>query len=189
MMPYIYFIYVTSFFILWVVLWIYHIKISRLVLARNFWMIGVFAALHGTSDSIEFFANTTSWNVELEIAGRVLMIASFCFLIQFGSSSVAVAYRKPLFNLLSLVFVIPLSIVIAINIRNINYGEIFTRYLLGMPGSILTSSGLLLQIPELRKLYDPSLYRHILTAAIGFFFYAIFAGVIGPEASSTRHRS
>jgi diguanylate cyclase (GGDEF)-like protein len=52
---------------------------------------------------------------------------------------------------------------------------------LGAPGILLTSYGLILQLPELKKLANPAAIRSLKLAAAAFLVYALFTPIV-PEA-------
>lgn len=181
-MIYIYQIYGLSFFILWAVLWVYHIKIVRFPLGRNLWMIAVFAVCHGMSDWINmlFFVKQIESDI-FRIAGLVLLAASFYFLIWFGVRGIAVKHTKHLVDLAPLLLFTPVILITALSSNKFLMGEVFSRYLLGVPGALFTYYSLAVQIPEIKINY-PEIARDLRSASIAFIFYAGFTGLVVPEA-------
>ena len=182
-MVYIYLIYGLSFFILWTVLLIYHMKLSRFPVARNLWMIGLFGLSHGISDwLIMLIAIQNLQGTIFKIISIGLLILSFCFLIQFGISTIQLKRREPILNLL---LVLPLAALLFIIIAAENkflMGDIFSRYILGVPGSLLTFYALFMQIEDVKKMDQPTLVRDLKSASFGFLCYGFFSGLVVPEA-------
>jgi PAS domain S-box-containing protein len=62
-------------------------------------------------------------------------------------------------------------------------GDIWARYLLCAPGTLLTMFGLLMQGPQISKMGQPSVMRNLTSAALVFGFYGVAAGLVVKEAA------
>ncbi len=182
-MIYIYLLYGLSFFILWTILLIYHMKLSRFTLARNLWMIGLFGLTHGISDWLIMLIVVQNVQEPIfKIVSLVFLIVSFYFLIQFGLSTIALKRKKIVLNMLPVLLFSVLIFIIITSDQKFLMGGIFSRYLLGIPGSLLTFYALSSQIADLRKMGRPALVRDLKFASIGFLCYGFFSGLVVPEA-------
>lgn len=182
-MVYVYLVYGLSFFTLWTIMWIYHMKLGKFFLARHLWMIGLFAMTHGMSDWTGMLVTMQKVrNPFVGILALGLLVASFFLLVQFGACGIAAKYNKRSLLLLPLLLLIPVAVLTALSSNTLLAGEILSRYLLGAPGALLTFYALRQQMPEIRKTGQPQLVRHLRLASAGFLMYALFTGLIVPEA-------
>ncbi len=183
-MIYIYLIYGLSFFVLWTVLLIYHMKLYRFTVARHLWMIGLFGLSHGISDwLIMLIVIQKLQEPVFKIVSLVFLIVSFSFLMQFGLSTLALKRRKKkALTILPVLLFAVLIFIITTSDQKFLMGDIFSRYLLGLPGSLLTVYALLLLTPDLKKMGRPALVRDLKFAALGFLCYGFFSGLVVPEA-------
>ncbi len=182
-MIYVYLIYGVSFFILWTVLWIYHMKLGRYRLSQNLWMIGLFAISHGMSD-------WTTMLIELEqlqapvfrVVSLCLLIVSFLFLIEFGIHTIGSHRNVRILSLLPLSLLVSLIVLSTLVPDKFLVGEIGARYLLGVPGGFMTFYALALQVTEIKQIPQPGLATNLKLASFSFLFYMVFTGLIVPEA-------
>jgi PAS domain S-box-containing protein len=181
----VFFIYGLSFFILGLSILLYPRKNSSFRTARSLWMIAGFGIAHGTNEWIDMFMMIYPNHVAgLEIARMVTLPSSFLFLVCFGAVEIA-AFRPKFTSLKILPFVLAgawLGIFI-FSTNRFFWGDIWARYLLCVPGVMLTSYVLLLNVPQFRDMKLHRIVSHTQLAAITFFLYAILAGVIVKEAN------
>ncbi len=188
MMDFVFFIYGLSFFALGLSIVSRVKQGSDYALARHFGLLATFAFLHGLLEWLDLWlivhphdaSQTTDW------ARSFLCLTSFAFLYEFGRNALADCQFDtdlfyPLHHVLFLVccfgltfFFVPESIA-AINTAS--------RYFLGFIGSTMTAVGLFFYF---RRVLQPALTQQNLgsiriacyTAAVAFFGYGFFAGLI-----------
>jgi len=187
-MEVVFFIYGLSFFILGLSILIYPKRGSSFRTARNLWLIAGFGLAHGINEWIDMFMmiyesneNIVLW---LEITRMVTLPGSFLFLVCFGVVEIA-AYRRK-FTSLKFLPVVLAGVWLGIFIFSTNrffWGDIWARYLLCVPGAMLTSYVLLLIVPQFRNMKLYRIVRNTQLAAFTFFLYAILAGLIVKEAN------
>lgn len=177
----VYLIYGLPFFILWTVLWVYHIKMGQAPIARNLWMIALFAIFHGMGDWTNMLVSVQQpENPIFRTCGLALLFLSFCFLILFGVSGI-LRHGRGRIAILAGAILCAISLFAAAGGRP-DYVEIWMRYLLGAPASILACIALFSQLEIYEDTKYPNLTLYLRTAAIGFLFYGLFAGLVVPEA-------
>ncbi len=179
----VYLVYGLSFFILWTVLWAYHMKLGVFRLSQNLWLIGLFAISHGMSDwigmlvGLQTLQDTAFQSIELG-----LLIASFLFLIAFGVRTTDLHRYGAWTLLIPFLLLVPVLLVIIFSRDRFLSGDIAARYLLGIPGGMMTFYALARQVPELRKINYAGFETNLKIAAYAFLFYTVFTGMIVPEA-------
>lgn len=186
-MIFVFFIYGLVFFILGFSIFLYPGKESAFKLAKHLRLLGVFGITHGVNEWIGMFILIQGpvGVLPLEAAGFVLLPVSFYFLIQFGTRSIVELKEKSSLPAAVLPIALPMLWAIAVvsSSDRILAGDIWARYALGLPGTVLTSYALLLQSSELRS-FRPEAAKRCLKAAAGVFLaYGVLAGLIVPEAS------
>ena len=185
-MIFVFFIYGLAFFILGFSIYLYPKKSSMLLLAKHLWLIGVFGILHGLNEWIDMFILI---QVPLDIgflnnARFFILPASFLFLLLFGVRTLIETNKK--YQLLKVLPVgLPLLWVVFALIshdRNIS-GDIWARYLLAVPGTMLTCLALTTHFPEMKRTNAPMPLGSLRMAANAFFLYGILAGLVVKQGS------
>lgn len=183
-MIYIYFIYGLSFFSFGLAVLLYP-KMSTLIkLGKHFWLIGVFGIIHGMHEWIDMFILIVQAKPPLvEMINFVLLPLSYLFLLYYGLISIA-EQKKISYTSVKLVMVALVLIFSLLSFQNDNLylaGNIWARYLLGIPGIFLTSYALFMQkgAESTSTLRLAKVYLLILSFA--FFMYGIFSGIVVPE--------
>jgi signal transduction histidine kinase len=195
----VYFVYGLVFFILGVVILVQTRTYSRLRLAQNLPWLGWFGILHGLNEWGEIFVPIHVSNMGaqyfsvLNFIHHAVLAFSFWCLFQFGIELI-----RPSSRVWRFIRLIPTIILIAWAIGPMIVGYIFTpnvenwhgfayamtRYMLCIPGSILSGIGLIRQANlQIKPLKVPVIREMLFIAAGTFFAYAFFAGVIVPKAN------
>ncbi len=182
----IYFIYGLSFFIIGLSIIIYPKKSSAFKLTKDLWLIAFFGILHGINEWMEMFIIIERASPSIvsifQISRSITLPLSFFFLFQFAVNVIFENRSKLLKILPSVIFMSCFAITL-IPRENFLMEDIWTRYLLAVPGIFLTSYALFLQVYEFK---GPNLRKvriNLRLAASAFFFYGIFAGLIVPHAN------
>lgn len=202
-MVFVFFVYGLSFFILGLSILIYPKKDSMFKLARHLNLVAGFGLVHGMNEWLDMFLEigksdpaffgtpesiylltSSQWVFLIKTMRMVALPVSFLFLVMFGSRVVC-EMKKKCFLLKALPVILAglwLLIFVASE-DHFRMGDICARYLLCIPGAILTAWGLLMYLPQLEKAQLPVVIRHLKLAGIAFFGYSILAGLIVKKAS------
>jgi len=158
---------------------IYPKKESAFRLAGHLRLIGLFGVLHGLSEWAEMFMLMGVQGGLLKAARTVLLPLSFFFLLRFGADVVAGDKKKPALRAAPALLLL-LWTALFLGTRSIKTADISARYLLGAPGTLLTSYALFRQMPVFKGL-GPARSGLGLSAGV-FFLYGLMSGLIVPEA-------
>jgi hypothetical protein len=180
-MIFIWFIYGLAFFALGLVIIVYPKKGSVFKLANYIWLIAGFGILHGINEWLDMFIDLGEPFPPgvLKVIRMATLVGSFLFLLRFGTK--AISERKNKYRLLQIlpaVLFILWAIILAICGDHLLMGDIWSRYLLCAPGTLLTAFGLFLHIPQFKETKLQGAIINLQICAITFMFYAVFAGFI-----------
>jgi PAS domain S-box-containing protein len=116
----------------------------------------------------------------LEISRMVFLPVSFLFLVRFGTKVIAESKKKflPFLKALPVILIAIWAVIVAASNQQFVMGDIWSRYLLCVPGTFLTAYGLTLLLPQFEKTKSSVVTRHLKFAAVVFFLYGILAGLI-----------
>jgi PAS domain S-box-containing protein len=185
-MTIIYFIYGLSFFILGFSIFLYPKKGSSFQLTPSLWLIAAFGILHGIDEWVDMFAliRGTEAGVSFRAASLILSGSSFFFLALFGATIAAQRTKRYRVALNAAPYLLSglWILIVVFSGKPFTIGEIWARYLFGLPGSLLTSYALISQVPELARRQVPEIRRHLKVSASAFLAYGLFAGLIVPQA-------
>lgn len=197
----VFFVYGLAFFLMGFSI-AFHVKRpSTFRLARYLWLLAGFGLLHGLAEWAYIFyppsLDVGSWETlsgaVLNSSHAMLVAFSFVFLFAFGGSllSSTLGWRQWL-RWLPVIILPVWGWVFLFNPPRgsqqqldqwLGFAEIASRYLLALPGAVLTGIALYLQRGEIRGLQNPPLERVLLWAAGAFTFYAFAGGLVVPYAS------
>ena len=180
----IYFLYGLAFFTLGTSTLFYPKQNSRFQIAKTLSLIALFGIFHGMNEWIDMFKllQKPTGITPLIVVGTIILPVSYFFLLLFGTKSLSQLNNKYSgLNRLPILLLITWIIITTTSTHYFLIGNIWARYLLGVPGTFLTSYALILYLPYFKK-NIPSITLNIKIAAITFFFYGIFSGIIVPEA-------
>jgi signal transduction histidine kinase len=178
----VWFVYGLAFFTLGLVVLVYPKRGSQFDLARHLWMVGVFGLVHGLNEWLDMFIRLGG-PFPPDVLTQVRMIVlpvSFFFLVRFG---VTILSRNAeghhfLRMIPSLLAAGWLAIVLVGGLFNQPLmANTWARYLLCVPGTILTACALFVQVPRFKAMELHSIARNLITAAVTFLAYGVFAGL------------
>jgi PAS domain S-box-containing protein len=177
----IFFVYGLVFFILGFAVLFYPKKDSEFKLADYLYLVAGFGLLHGINEWIDMFLLIEPYS---DMRAFVLVRAftlpvSFICLVQFGARSIPTSRRgfRWLWPAAPVLWAVWLGAFLS-GPRNLLMWDIWSRYLLCLPGAMLTGWALALQLPEIRKTNSRGTITSLKVASISFFFYAIIAGAV-----------
>ena len=185
MMALVFFIYGLAFFILGFAIMLYPKKKSEFILADYLYLIAGFGILHGINEWLDMFIliSQSSDTYALEIIRAATLPVSFLFLIHFGSKTIPLVRKNcVLCGFFTPAFFIVWLLVFLSGPHNLLMWDIWSRYLLCVPGAILTARGLMVQLPDFRKTRFRRAIISLKIAAASFLCYAIIAGLIVKKA-------
>jgi diguanylate cyclase (GGDEF)-like protein len=179
-MIYIFFFYGLSFFTLGISVLFFPKRGSEFRIAKTIAFIALFGIFHGLHEWTEMFGmiqNSDSAAVTTPLS-LLLLPVSYYFLVIFGMKSIlkddapflAVQAAPAGLFVLWIIFTAAAG-------RHFLMGDVWARFLLGVPGTILTGYALLKQLPYLRQI-NAYVYKNAAIAAFTFFLYGFFSGVI-----------
>lgn len=184
-MPAVFFVYGLAFFVLGMAIFLCPKKDSAFKLASDLWLISAFGILHGLNEWIDMFIliQKPMDSIAVKILRVIILPVSFLFLVQFGVK-IILGHKKKYSILRALppaLFLI--WIIITVSSRQwFLAGDIWARYLLGVPGIFMASYALNLQIPAFKKERMPGVVVNLRLAAGAFMCYGFFSGLVVPEA-------
>jgi len=178
----VWFIYGLAFFTLGLVILVYPKGGSRFELARHIWMVGVFGLMHGLNEWLDMFIRFGG-PLPPDLLAQVRMWvlpASFFWLVRFGATILSRNAKGPHFlRMIPMILAVGWLVILLLGEPSSRplVGNIWSRYLLGMPGAFLTAWALLDQIPRFRRMGLHSITRNLAIAAATFLVYGIVAGL------------
>jgi signal transduction histidine kinase len=183
----VWFVYGLAFFVLGLAILLYPKKDSRFELARHIWMVGVFGIVHGLNEWLDMFiAIGGPIPPALAEQGRMVTLpTSFFFLVFFGVT--ILSRNKGKRRLLRAIPFLLIAVWVAIFLlskpdHRLLMGDIWSRYLLCLPGTVLTAWGLFSQVPGFKVMRLHSITRNLEIAAATFLVYGVLAGVFSKKA-------
>ncbi|MFW6183859.1 MAG: GAF domain-containing sensor histidine kinase [Chloroflexota bacterium] len=189
-----YLLYGLAFFTLGLAALLESRRSSGLLLGRQLPWLAAFGFVHSFVEWSELLLHTTTQEPlrsALSAGHFFLLPLSALLLIRFGVGLISEAGPLPGWLLLSpAVLLVPMmlvgayALVVTITEPGLEVaGDIWSRYLLFLPGALLATAGFLRQARELDASYSPRVRSMMTGAGVTFFLYAFFAGLIVPEAS------
>lgn len=177
-----FFVYGLTFFLLGITILVYPRRVSHFKLAQDLKLIAFFGILHGLNEWFDMLNAIQGFEPpSLKIAKLVLLASSFYFLISFGIKAIAEKKGGGLFLKAIPLVLLAFWAIISFTGNMLLYGDIFARYLLGLPGTLLTAYGFILHIPEVRNTKAGTLNFLKSTAGV-FIIYGFLAGLVVPQA-------
>ncbi|MDD5459750.1 MAG: ATP-binding protein [Phycisphaerae bacterium] len=177
----VWFIYGLAFFILGFGIFIYPKKGSVFRLANHIWMIAAFGILHGINEWLDMFITIGEpFDAEvLKFLRMLTLCTSFLFLVLFGSKIIAETNNQyRLIRIIPTALFAAWALVFILSGERFLAGDIAARYLLCVPGTILTALALSTQISELRTTRLRGVTRCLQIAVVAFLFYGFAAGLV-----------
>lgn len=193
------FIYGLAFFMLGVVVALRYRRHSQFRLAKRLWLLSTFAIMHGLAEWGLLFipiqqaflsegVRETLWGIQV-----LLWATSFLFLFVFGMY--LIRDRFPVARHVEYVPLVIFGLWLArfalepvlhpgflMSQAWYNTADLWSRYLLALPGSVAAGIGLMMQRHDLRQVEMPRRDWYINVALIGLLGYGLAEGMIVPEA-------
>jgi len=184
-MVFTFFIYGLSFFSLGIIIYIYPRTNTQLKLADDLWLLANFGLSHGVNEWLDMFILIAPEHAA--ILGDVRMVVlpiSFFFLVQFGMNNlVKIKNKNAALKLVPFCLLAFWIIITGVSSQKLLIGDIAARYLLCVPGTLLTAYALMLHLPDCSHIHQPAHLKHMMKLTAGsFIFYGFFSGIIVPEA-------
>lgn len=190
------FVYGSVFFLMGFGILLKNRQHSRFKLAKSLHWLGLFGIVHGLADlghvfiPIQQLYSSEQTYLILRIIQIIINALSFMFILQFGISLWTNTEKKwyKLKYMPILVFILWLSFFIAINYRTdlewILISDIWSRYLIGFPGALISGYAILLQKNEFYKLSSPRSSRALQFVGFSLITYSFASGLIVPPSSA-----
>ncbi|KUO53627.1 MAG: hypothetical protein APF76_12540 [Desulfitibacter sp. BRH_c19] len=172
---------------------------SRFSLAKSLHLLALFGILHALADwghvfiPIQQVYSSEQTYLILRVIRIIVNALSFMFIVQFGVSLWTNTKERwyKLKYLPAIMFVLWLFFIIAsilyFDLKNnldwIRISDIWSRYLMAFPGSILSGYAILLQKKEFNKFGFPKFFRALEFAGISMIVYGFSAGLVVPPGS------
>lgn len=192
-MELVFFIYGLAFFVMGVAVALEARRTSGLAFGRHLPWLAAFGLTHGLVEWTDLFIMIEPAGLppdSLVLARTVLLPLSTLCLVRFGAGLVCQAGPLPdWLTLTPLVLLVPGTLLIAYALVLIathptwpTAADVWSRYLLYLPGCLLAGMGFLRQRRHLDRTGLAPARNLLLGAAVAFFFNAVVAGLIVPRA-------
>lgn len=198
-MDIIFLIYGLSFLVLGLTIFVLPREDSRFSLVGSIWLLGVFGISHGCLEWMDLWTmKVCGANPFVDAAKPFVLLVSYFFLVEFGSRLVrdslpatlrASAVRWLLDARIHISLLGGILVAAYLSDNFLPSLVIWSRYLLGFPGSILAGAGFLLYChyrirPVLTQTEFLPMKHACYVAAFAFIAYAVFGGLVVPRAPS-----
>ncbi len=188
----VFFVYGLAFFVLGLAVALQSRRHSRIALARHLWLLATFGIVHGVYEWGAVFIPIQQTYSDLAAVNILYLIrlaletVSFFALFQFGVELLAEGPRARYLRFLPIVLLglwgAAISIIWAMGDLPFaawrDIGDIFARYLLGMPGASFAAVGLGHQARQVNRMDLPRIARYFRGAAWVFAAYALSSAVV-----------
>ncbi len=188
----VFFIYGLAFFILGLAAALQSRKRSRIALARHLWLLATFGIVHGIYEWGAVFIPIQQNYLGVDAVNvlvflRLLLEAvSFFTLFQFGIELIPLGSQTSRLRLLPLglfslwaIIVLLLEFLTTLPFLDVRtLGDIFARYLLGVPGASAAAWGLWQQARQVNQMDLERIARYFRGAALVFTIYALSSAVV-----------
>ncbi|MDA8155296.1 MAG: sensor histidine kinase [Actinomycetota bacterium] len=183
-----YLLYAFPFFIISIIILVHIERDSQFFFAKNLWLLALFAVTHGTHELIEMLSGFEEpARNTINFADAFTLAFSYYCLLQFGINCLVKCKQlSAWYRLLPTALAIPWVAILATAHIDMGIfggeGDVFARYILGIPGCFLTAYAFMSQRPGLKNTGQPALVRAATLTATGFVFYGLLSGLITPPA-------
>jgi PAS domain S-box-containing protein len=185
-MEIVFFIYGLSFFVLGLAILVYPKKGSSFRLGAHLHLIAGFGLVHGINEWLDMFIliQKLKPTLFLESVRMVTLPVSFVFLVQFGvTGMIESRNRHPLLRALPLALAVIWGVIVAASEERFLMGDIWARYLLCVPGTVLTAYALRVHLPQFERTRLRGAIGNLKSGALVFCLYGILAGLFVPRAA------
>ncbi|MFQ6058578.1 MAG: GAF domain-containing protein [Anaerolineae bacterium] len=196
-MIFVFFVSGLSFFVMGLAIAVEAVMVRRHRLIGHLWLLAAFGLLHGLSEWATMFGQMQAQYVGpmslglSEVAKLTLMALSFACLLQFGLELLPPPLSAPrwpralppiLFLLWGLSSLAPAIMGADLGGESLIRSEVWARYSLGLPASLLTAYVLLSRARLLSRTGKQQAARGLMRAGVAFVFYGLLAGLVVPQA-------
>lgn len=183
----VFFVYGLSFFVLGLAVLIYPKKNSLFTLATDVNLVAWFGIIHGINEWLDMsLLIHEHMNIMPVLVIRAAILPlSFLFLVAFGVRTIA--HSRPRYSSLKLLTAIIAFTWVAIVLfssRRFLMGDIFARYLVCVPGTVLTSYALGLHLSQLEDTKLRCVIGNVRFMMVVFVVYGFLAGIVVPSEAS-----
>ncbi len=183
----VWFIYGLAFFVLGLVILVYPKKDSKFDLAHRIWMVGAFGVIHGLNEWLDMFIRIGGpLPPDLLAQARMFVLpVSFFWLVLFGTTILSAnARRGHMLRVIPALLAVGWLVALLLDepARRPMVENIWSRYLLCLPGTLLTAWALLFEMRRFRAMGLHAVTRNLAIGAVTFVAYGIFAGVFVRKA-------
>lgn len=181
----IYFVYGLSFFVLGSAVFLQFRRESAFGMSRQVWLLGLFGLLHGANEWVDMFVLVAPEHAgELSLLRAILLVTSFYCLALFGGRTIDASNvgDSPFFRSLPHGLLTVVIIMIIFSHDSMMAVNLWSRYLLALPGSLMAAYGLFFGTEDIRETKNRREIWNLKLAATGFGLYAFFAGLIVPDS-------
>lgn len=152
------------------------------------WLLAFFGFTHGIHEFIELLMLYREENYYLYIIKSIFLLISLIFFFLFGYSLINMSIRKKTSVLFPVIFFILGFFIITYFegkvITTHTQFEIYTRYILGFPGAIMSSFGFYLYYrSEVDKFDKMKVKKYFIYSSVFFLGYGILGGLFVPVES------
>jgi len=196
-MVYVFFVYGLAFFVMGLAVALENRRTAGLKLWASLWFLAAFGILHSLVEWIEMFmlipcpALGLDKSIYFPLFGAIMLPLSAALLVHFGTRLITTTTNKfgwliwaapALFVLW--IFYSTLPPLLAGSDFNvwIRDSGIYARYLLYLPGSLLSAAGIALYEREFKGMNFPQIARSCRWAAVAFAINTVVAGLVVPAA-------
>ena len=191
----VFFVYGLSFIVLGIVVSVRPKEDSHFELARFIWMLAAFAFVHGLLEWMDLWKTVRGDNPTLELARPIVLFVSYIFLFEFGRHLLLASFAPALACRLASHLLSPALLVVMLSGILLALGfadekklglSIWSRYLLGFTGSMLTGCGFIVYgeirlRPALIAKDFPPIRHACQMAGFSFCVYAFLGGLVVPR--------
>ncbi|MBE0537946.1 MAG: PAS domain-containing protein [Phycisphaerae bacterium] len=174
-----------AFFILGFAVAFYPKNNSAFKLSEHLYLIAGFGLVHGVGEWLNMFLLIEPFTdaKALVLARALALPVSFICLVQFGAR--AIPLNRPKFAWLRpaapVLWMIWLGAFLS-GPRDLLMWDIWSRYVLCLPGAVLAGWALALQLPHLKAIKHRDILAGMKIASVSFFLYAVTAGLVVEKA-------
>jgi len=186
----VFFIYGLSFLIMGVVILVQPKERSEFKIANILWLLAAFGITHGINELLDMWAIIKNRHPSLDLFRWLILIISYIFLFEFGRrlfymvEGKSSAWYKNGAKWLSPVIGL---FILTLSLKASDYWVASTtlaRYLLGLPGGVLTGFGLFLYYKHEKELLEPlKVKKYCYLGGAAFLIYAALGGTVVPKGN------
>lgn len=168
-------VYGLAFFAMGIVILAQPRKKSIFKLSDIIWLLAAFGLSHGLNEWLDMFAIDHQTDYIFVFVKIIVLVISYVFLFEFGRRFVLLSY-KDFFNR-QITYILCLLVFLLISLSKYDR-SIWPRYLLGLPGGILSGVGFILYYYSNYTVFKTTnVAKYFISAGIFLIIYGIFGGL------------